>query len=233
MLFCALCLLGTNLHAVSVSQDINENSVWKNEMSPIVIEKDIVIGEGVTLSIEAGTIVKFKDYFHLLVKGSLIAQGTKSNLVVFTSAKARPAVNDWKGIIFYGAKSNGLLSYCKISYSYKNICWQASPKIEHCSFINNKYAVYCANNAAPRIVGNFFTRNTYGIYSDFSSPYIKGNNIVMNYYGIYSLFSSSPLIGDNRIEKNEEAQIYFDESLGENKSGAVSNYVWGLIKEIF
>ncbi len=228
-----LLFIAIPIPSLSMESLINKNTVWSAEMSPILIDRDITVLENATLTISAGVIIKFSNYSQLLVKGCLIAKGEKQRPIRFTSAQEKPQVNDWKGLVFYGKRSSGLLSFCHISYSHKNICWGATPKIENCQFSQNKYALYCANNAAPRLMNNLFVQNTYGIYSDYSSPYIKENTIMNNYYGIYLLFSSSPLIGENRVEKNEEKDIYFDNSLGENNSGTVSNYVWGLIKDIF
>lgn len=69
--------------------------------------KDFVYVEsGATLTIQAGTIIKGLNKGTLIIKpgGKLIAKGTATSPIVFTSAKAKGARNpgDWGGIIILG-----------------------------------------------------------------------------------------------------------------------------------
>lgn len=65
--------------------------------SPYLITANLTVAAGSTLSIEAGTVLKFQDRTALLVSGSLSAAGTASAPIVFTSASSStPGV--WCGI---------------------------------------------------------------------------------------------------------------------------------------
>lgn len=63
--------------------------------------------DGATLTIEAGTTIEAADneltpYLSVQRGGKLMAEGTSSAPIVFTSSKASPAAGDWGGIIVNG-----------------------------------------------------------------------------------------------------------------------------------
>jgi hypothetical protein len=102
----------TNKEVVEVSGTISANTTWA-ESKKYLLKGFVYVAEGVTLTIEAGTIIKGdKD-----TKGSLIvksgakilAQGTVQKPIVFTSnqPKGTRSYGDWGGIILLGkAKVN-------------------------------------------------------------------------------------------------------------------------------
>lgn len=61
---------------------------------------------GATLTIPAGTTIKankgFSNYIIVEQGGKIIAEGTASNPITFTSAEANPAEGDWGGLIING-----------------------------------------------------------------------------------------------------------------------------------
>lgn len=68
-------------------------------------------GNTATLTIEAGTTLKFRPGFRLDVVatsgGTLIANGTTAAPITMTSAAAAPAAGDWVGIVFRGLPVTG------------------------------------------------------------------------------------------------------------------------------
>ncbi len=93
----------------NVSGTISSNSTWSGCK---YIESDIIINTGVTLSIEAGTTIFFKDSKKLVVNGTLQANGTAQNKIDF-----KPLDNYWNGIEFTNTTGNNRLNYCTISQS--------------------------------------------------------------------------------------------------------------------
>jgi len=228
-----LVILSIQSFALNVSGTLQKNTIWTPSDNPIIVSGHIEIPESLSLSITSGTIIKFDGFFHLLVKGTLTAQGTSGNEIEFSSTRENPAPEDWEGIIFYGEKSKGLLEHCKIRYAFKNLFWKASPVIQSCSFSSNKYAIYCAYSKSAKILENQIQKNSFGVYCDFSSPLIQKNKITANSYGIYCILSSSPVVGDNEIVSNREKDIYMDESMGKNQTDNINNHVWDLMKGLF
>ena len=108
---------------------INVNEVW-NSGQVYHITDDVVVANGATLTILPGAIVKFDSGKSLLVQfgGTLYAQGTSAEPIIFTSVKDdqyggdtneddgaySPAPGDWKAIRISGGMA--ILSNTKILY---------------------------------------------------------------------------------------------------------------------
>ena len=121
-----LILLSTDSHAETyVNTDIDANTTWTEKNGPYIVEDHINVLEGATLEISPGTKVLFDGQYWILVKGRLLANGTRGSEIVFRSNRVNPQNNDWSGLIF---KSEGnRLSHCRIlhasgavSISYRN-----------------------------------------------------------------------------------------------------------------
>ena len=102
----------TNKEVVEVSGTISANVTWL-ESKKYLLKGFVYVAEGVTLTIEAGTIIKGDKETKgaLIVKpgAKLLAQGTAQKPIVFTSnqAKGSRSYGDWGGLILLGkAKVN-------------------------------------------------------------------------------------------------------------------------------
>lgn len=102
----------------------------------------VIVPEGVTLTIEPGTIIRFahnreKEYLLTLnnyfdwpkpalhVRGTLISIGSPENLIIFTSDALEPRGADWRGIILNSMSSRpvntSIIKYSIIEYAHKSI----------------------------------------------------------------------------------------------------------------
>ncbi|MBI2415462.1 MAG: right-handed parallel beta-helix repeat-containing protein [Candidatus Kerfeldbacteria bacterium] len=72
--------------ATEVEGTIN-NDTWTVARSPYVVSGSVTVASGYTLTIEPGTVIKFGSSSALTVSGTLDAQGTSSDQIVFTSYK--------------------------------------------------------------------------------------------------------------------------------------------------
>lgn len=76
-----------------ISGHITSDTTWSGT---VIVTGDVIVGEGVTLTIEPGTIIKFeKISADLIVNGALKARGIPSAKIQFTSSAAKP--NTWGG----------------------------------------------------------------------------------------------------------------------------------------
>ncbi len=64
---------------------ITSDTTWKAEGSPYYVVGNIQIPSGVTLTIEAGVVVKYLGAYEMLVKGAVIANGTAEAPIILTS----------------------------------------------------------------------------------------------------------------------------------------------------
>ncbi|MEA4936327.1 MAG: T9SS type A sorting domain-containing protein [Paludibacter sp.] len=128
---------------------------------------EIVIPENITLTINKG--ITLKSYRHdgnwdkrIIVYGNIIADGTATEMINFTSARddnygnpadcnkdgtmTSPEKNDWGGIIFQPG-SNGLLNYCRFKYAEIN-----NFSYPNCNNYNNlNYSAIAIIDASPTI----------------------------------------------------------------------------------
>ncbi len=90
--------------------------------SPYIVEADIVIPAGETVVIEKGVTIHFNNFTGLIIRGTLIAEGSSDDPVVFTSVhdgtdNEVPAPYDWNGITIEEGGAGSLFRNCHIRYS--------------------------------------------------------------------------------------------------------------------
>jgi hypothetical protein len=81
-----------------VSGYISENTTWTLEGSPYIAVGHVIVEPGVFLTIELGVTVKLTSGISLVVDGNLIAEGSSTHRILFTSNATIPAPGDWDKI---------------------------------------------------------------------------------------------------------------------------------------
>ena len=122
--------LGASLSScqTDVSGAISSDTTWGTSGSPYTVTGNVLVASGVTLTIEAGVTVKVNSGLYIKIKGTIIAEGTSSSLITFTSSASSPAKGNWKYIMFdnsntvfdasYNYQSGNKMKYCVISYVF-------------------------------------------------------------------------------------------------------------------
>jgi hypothetical protein len=173
---------------VEITENITTVTTWYADSVYLIKKWDFWVRN--TLTIEAGTVIKFTadgPGMSVASGGTVMAVGTSSNPIVFTSYKddenggdsngdgtaTAPNVKDW-GIIW--VEGNGSeFTYCHFFYggssSYPGTLhiYGVTATITHCTFVNNYgaksgdffYGALSADNADPAIVitNNIFYNN--------------------------------------------------------------------------
>ncbi|MGL4597435.1 MAG: T9SS type A sorting domain-containing protein [Bacteroidia bacterium] len=149
------------VHATSaqtnVSGFINANTTWTLAGSPYLVTGNALLSQGYTLTIDPGVVVKFDNNKALQIDGELIAIGTVSQHIVFTSNQAVPQPGDWAKLHFsdfstdavYNAAGNyvsgTIMKYCDVRYA-GSLMWgsidiqQCSPYFNHCRILDGSWS---------------------------------------------------------------------------------------------
>ncbi len=118
----SLSLLMVTYSILSYSQEtpvsgvINNDITWTSSLSPYRVVGDITINSGKTLTIEPGVVVKFDSALSINVNGRLIANGTPTDSIKFTTSNMSPTAGQWKQIRFSNNVLISNLTYCIFEY---------------------------------------------------------------------------------------------------------------------
>ncbi|MCA9971887.1 MAG: S8 family serine peptidase, partial [Anaerolineales bacterium] len=141
-----------------VSGLITSDTTWSRDKQ-YVVTGNILVQSGVTLTVEAGTSIQVHPGMIIRVDGVLLAQGTASHPISFTSSQAAPAAGDWVGID--GGHSGGVirLAYCEVAYAQTAVVSSLNltqNSISHCHIHHNLVGIQADNDviAHSRILQN-------------------------------------------------------------------------------
>ncbi len=197
----------------TINSNITENTTWTKAKSPYVLTKTILVDELSTLTIEPGVIIKNHLQYDLsnmlVVKGTLIAQGTLTEPIVFTDIKddnyggdtnndgslTAPKRNDWGGVVLEGpSNNNSVIQHCVFRFGGYNggalFLTGCSPMIKYCLFENCKNGIKLATGSDLNLSKNKFINN---------------NNAILSY------LSTSRVTIDSSEFKNNENAVYIND----------------------
>ena len=225
---------------VTKSGRLAENEVWSGN---ILVADDVIVPEGVTLTIQPGAIVGYSTEgkpLTLTVNGTLYAEGDEQERILFTSLTRDHQPGGWDGIVFGKSSLNSRLSFCIIQYHQQILCLSdsvniadnvitsggaagivcdlASPVVENNEMTKNEVAIKCLGDAAPEISRNLIQANTFGIIcEDDATPNIFRNIISDNRQdGITCYGTAMPTITSNNILRNGGWAVYDGGRLSDN-----------------
>ena len=183
-----------------VSGIISSNTTWTAAGSPYIVTGNILVKEGVTLTIEPGVVVKFDLGKAMQIDGELIARGTEAEPIIFTSNQFEPAPGDWVNILFTDTSvdavfdesgnyiSGCILQYCTVEYgggsdtpALKII--SSSLFIDQCTITQNAYTGISVDYGSLKITNSIISNNSGddggGIRIEYGTVIIS-NNIIRN-----------------------------------------------------
>lgn len=200
-----------------------------------ILKTDLIVSPGKSLEIKEGVTVRLDGYRSIVISGLLLASGTDSKPIVFTSVdRARGSAErpTWNGLEVRGKDAHARLRHCRIEGAFRNLIWEANAVFDSCKFAGNHYGIYAAKKAVPQIQSCIFYLNTYAVASDFASPIIAGNTFTNNVIGIYQQLGSSAYITKNIFSANQ-TDIKSEESLGKNSSMLSTQRLWDVMRQCF
>ncbi len=170
---------------LEVAGEIAADTLWHADLVRVI--GDVRIRDEVTLTIYAGARVEFQDFYHVAVQGTLVAEGTAHQPIVFTTDEPELFSVDgstagcWNGIRFEGTaatNAHSRLTYCVLEYSkavsegYGNYPYGGGAisvidcsglTVDNCILRHNVAdfggAIFLYRNASPTIASNLITQN--------------------------------------------------------------------------
>jgi hypothetical protein len=177
-----------------VSGNIYTDTTWSKASSPYIVTGIIQVYPGATLTIDAGTVVRFvkneapdpNDKAGIRVGGTLIARGTNDEMILFTSDSPSPAYADWGFIEFTNVSpltvideagnhvSGNILEFCRLEYGY-GVTGETNPFISDCVFDNVTLSLWGFTSIAVGEI-DFVVRNSVFNSSSGSAVNLRESN---------------------------------------------------------
>lgn len=222
LLVCGLLLIfavdfGLAQASTEVTGILASDTTWTKASSPYYLTGPVLVSNGITLTIEAGTTVNLNEHY-IRVEGTLHAVGTNTAPICFNHGSIGIDSDSvsWN-------EQNG--SGCVIENSVLNDCpvsiGDVSPKIVG-NTIDGDITTYSYSNGAPIITDNTIVG---GIFISAGSPVVVNNTINNPYVegspsmGI-SIGPASPTVSHNNI-----SGCYFGINVGYANSTIANNII--------
>ena len=158
------------------------NEEWSGNL---FLTDTVIVPEGLTLTIEAGTMVKIPGNKAIIVNGNLAVSGSPGQEIIFST----DSLNRWQGIRINQGSTGVSFDHAVIEKAERGIAlirrngsfrhvilrdnqvgvhlYQTSPLISYCQFIENElYGVKEDGDCRPELLENTFSGNRAGAYYD-------------------------------------------------------------------
>jgi hypothetical protein len=177
---------------------VSADTVLTADRSPYLVEDAMVVMPGVTLTIEPGVVVWFRN-LGLVVRGTLQAGGAADQPVVFSGLNAR----GWKGIFIDGGEGENLFRHCRVSGAEFGIrAFRARLVVDDCRLQENTWALVAEGGEAD-IRGSLVRASAKtGISARNCRLLVKGSVVTENAAGGFLLEGSPSIIEGNNIVNN-------------------------------
>jgi hypothetical protein len=222
-------------HGTLVGGVLTKDTVLMADQSPYTLTADLVVPWGKRLTVEPGVTVKAAGHYVIRVNGDLIAKGTASKPIVFTSTTPE-GPDDWRGIefsanhgFFSGARS--ALEFCRIANAAALILPRFDGDISSCVFENSLRGVTLKDGGKGRLRHNRFLRCYQGLTVAGGAGEVTDNEWSECLVGItvMELSPTQPFkFEGNSVTGSRQAAInYFKQPNRKVKTLSLPNNHWG------
>lgn len=239
-----LCAEGQNvrrLRAETIDTDTRFDATL-----PYQIFDSLVVAEGATLGIEPGTTLCFHDGASLIVRGTLISEGTAEKPVVMTGDRTGNVVGDisfdimsrqWEGVYFAPLSIGNKLSHTDIRNTWQGVVIEGDGADEttalsmlNCRLHNSASTVFAAVHTAVEATGCEFAEGGGGLV------YLQGGRATINHCTLANnyLFAaiSGPALALAHISNDEKTGLDDGSGLPYLRADITNTIIYGLGSDI-
>lgn len=213
------------LPSLALSMVIKSDTKWSGEVS---VDKDILIPEGVTLTISPGTIIRISPsestktdpefispLTEITIRGTLVADGKEGSPVAFLISGEKKSA--WAGIIVDGGKV--ILRSCIIRDADTGVdVIKGSVYMSGSLLTKNRYGLTVqGRDTVVRVEATRVKENDYGVFLlngakiDGKDNVVKGNRKKDSYSSAAKEYH--PTVKEYKAEKKDKSRIYGDEAM--------------------
>jgi hypothetical protein len=237
-----------------VTGDITTSQTWyAGVCSPYIIQADIEVNGGSTLTIEPGVTVKFDGDYRLGTywDSAIYAVGTAEDRITFTSNAVTPAADDWTWVQVWGSNTS-TFTYCIFEYAEHGLRPNnAAPIVTHCVMRHCLTGIYCAGGSPTVTHCNIHSNHTGVAVSSNGNPTFNYCDIHDNSsWNVHTTLFDEPLASldfeDNwwgtNVESEIAQEVYDNEDNPEiyvlvdyepwNSESPVKETTWGRVKAL-
>jgi len=200
---------------------ITKDTSWSGE---VIVEKPLKVAKEAALSINPGTVIRFRQGAGLVVEGVLKAAGTAKSRIRFLPSEETAAKGYWTGLSLNGSGKGTVVSFCRFEHAASMNVAGCSPDIKDSEFVDGINGIVLARKSGSEVrrnlvrdmeIGGISTQlgatpliaeNTvencgdYGIsQNQDAQPRIRGNTVTGGKTGI-SLSQSVPAVEGNTVK---------------------------------
>ena len=181
----AVTVTGSHL---TTSGTLPGNETWSGTVD---VTGDVRVPAGVTLTIAAGTTVRFSalsddrvggadtSRCELIVQGVLLVQGTAGSKVTFTSSSGSPQRHDWLGLRFLAAQAGCSVAHAIVEYGGRGLYVEDTTLTVHNSQVslNSEYGLEVQSASTLTLADSTAADNgSHGLYVDSDRPFVDGGS---------------------------------------------------------
>lgn len=147
---------------------ITDNTLWEASEKPRVIYGSLIVNEGATLTLKAGTVLYFHGDAGLDVKGRLLCEGTPDANVVLRGDRLDKMFDylpydqvsgQWKGVHFSETSYDNVLNYTDIHSSFNGIQIDSSDVSHNKLALQNSVVHNCQGYGVKSVHSNVSINN--------------------------------------------------------------------------
>ena len=212
--------------------NINENTTWDSKL-PYIIYNSVTVAENTELKINPGSRILFHNGATMNIKGSLVAQGTTKDSILFAGDRMERIYEEepgqWNGLHFYPSSRNSIINNATIKNAAAGITVDS---------ISN-------NNNPKLILANTTVKNMQVVgFLGYHASFTAFNNLFYNcgqylIYGVgggmYDLKQNTFAAYNFNFARRTSA-LYFSDTISDKEFATINlnltnNIIWGSLDD--